>query len=145
MTTPHQPSKPISEQGAWDPNRSHIRVVLRDVEVQASVGLHAWERHPERPTRLIVNVEMFAPAEGPVDGGGTAGIIDYDRVRSVIVTWPSRPHVELLETLVEELVSVCFGIGAVQACRVSVVKPDIFNDAAGVGVEVFRIRKDVLF
>ena len=145
MTTLLSMSKPISEPGIWDPNRSHIRVVLRDVEVQASVGLHAWERHPERPTRLIVNVEMFALADGPVDGGGAAGIIDYDRVRAVIVTWPQRGHVELLETLVEELVAVCFGIDAVQACRVSVAKPDIFNDAAGVGVEVFRVRKDVLF
>ncbi len=45
---------------------SHIRVVLRDVETEAHVGLHPWERHPERPTRLIVNVEMFAPLLRPL-------------------------------------------------------------------------------
>jgi dihydroneopterin aldolase len=115
-------------------------VVLRDVAVQVSVGLHPWERHPERPSRLIVNVDMFAHTAGPVDGAGSAGIIDYDRVRSAIAAWPGRPHVDLLETLVEELVAVCFSIAAVQACRVSVVKPDIFNEAAAVGVEVFRVR-----
>ena len=157
MTIPLPKSKPISDPGpapagapghsaqapgrSWDPNRSHIRVVLRDVEVQVSVGLHPWERFPERPTRLIVNVEMFAPAEGPVDGGGTAGIMDYDTIRAAIVTWPKRPHIDLLETLVEELVVVCFSIPAVQACRVSVMKPDIFNDAAAAGVEVFRVRQ----
>ena len=146
MTLPLPTSRPISETAAaaadtsWDPNRSHVRVVLRDVEVQASVGLHPWERFRERPTRLIVNVEMLAAAAGPVDGGGAAGIIDYDRVRSFIVTWPARPHVDLLETLVEELVAECFKIEPVQACRVSVMKPDIFNDAAAVGVEVFRVR-----
>lgn len=117
-----------------------MRVLLRDVEVQASVGLHAWERHPERPTRLIVNVEMFAHTEGPVDGAGASGIIDYDGVRNAIAAWAHRPHVDLLETLVEQLVTVCFEIGPVQACRVSVVKPDIFNDVGAVGVEVFRIR-----
>jgi dihydroneopterin aldolase len=120
--------------------RSHVRVVLRDVHVQASVGLHAWERHAERPSRLIVNVEMFAYSAGPVDGGGRAGIIDYDPVRRTIAAWPGRPHVDLLETLVEELVAACFDNAAVQACRVSVVKPDIFNDAAAAGVEVFRVR-----
>jgi dihydroneopterin aldolase len=140
MTIPLKLSKPTSDDARWDPYRSHIRVVLRDVEVQASVGLHAWERHPERPTRLVVNVEMFAATEGPVDGGGTAGIIDYDVVRSAIAAWRGRPHVELLETLVEELVAVCLGLRAVQACRVSVVKPDIFNDAAAAGVEVFRVK-----
>jgi dihydroneopterin aldolase len=122
-----------------------VRVVLRDVEVQASVGLHPWERFRERPTRLIVNVELLAPADGPVDGGGAGAIIDYDTVRAAIVQWPQRPHVDLLETLVEELIAVCFSIASVQACRVSVMKPDIFNDAAAVGVEVFRVRQDVLF
>jgi hypothetical protein len=28
----------------------------------------------------------------------------------------------------------------VAACRVSVVKPDIFNDTAAVGIEVYRRR-----
>ncbi len=117
-----------------------MRVLLRDVHVQVSVGLHPWERHPERPSRLIVNVDMFAHAPGPVDGAGRAGIIDYDPVRRAITQWPGRPHVELLETLAEELVGVCFTQPAVQACRVSVVKPDIFNEVAAVGVEVFRVR-----
>ncbi len=133
-------NRQISEPPPFDFSRSHVRVVLRDVHVQASVGLHAWERHPERPSRLIVNVEMFAHAAGPVDGAGRAGIIDYDPVRHAIAAWPGRPHIDLLETLVEELVVTCFGNPAVKACRVSVVKPDIFNDAAAVGVEVFRVR-----
>jgi dihydroneopterin aldolase len=124
----------------WEAGRSHVRVVLRNIEVQASVGLHPWERHPERPSRLIVNVEMFAPTEGPVDGGGAAGIIDYDGVRAAVGRWPGRPHVDLLETLVEELVAACFAIPAVRACRVSVMKPDIFNDTEAAGVEVFRVR-----
>ncbi len=133
-------NRPISEAPAFDFTRSHVRVVLRDVHVQASVGLHAWERHPERPSRLIVNAEMFAYAAGPVDGAGRAGIIDYDPVRRAIAAWPDRAHVDLLETLVEELVAACFDNAAVQACRVCVVKPDIFNDAAAAGVEVFRVR-----
>lgn len=139
MMTHLSTSRPISDAN-WDATRSHVRVVLRDMAVQASVGLHPWERHPERPARLIVNVEIFAYADGPVDGRGAAGIMDYDPIRSAIAGWPGRPHVDLLETLVEELVTICFGIAAVQACRVSVMKPDIFNDVAAVGVEVFRVR-----
>jgi dihydroneopterin aldolase len=125
---------------SWDNSRSHVRVVLRDVAVQASVGLHPWERHPERPSRLIVNVEMFAASDGPADAAGAGGIIDYDVVRNAIAAWSGRPHVDLLETLTEELVAVCFSLPAVQACRISVMKPDIFNEAAAVGVEVFRVR-----
>src|SRR5260370_11166192 len=39
---------------------NYVRSVLKDVIVEAHVGLHPWEQHPQRPSRLIVNVEMFA-------------------------------------------------------------------------------------
>jgi dihydroneopterin aldolase len=122
----------------WDPNCSHIRVFLRGLRTEAHLGLHAWERHPERPTRLIVNVELLAPTDGPLHE--KAPFIDYDIVRNAVRAWPQRPHTGLLETLAEDLVAQCFLIEAVQACRVSIEKPDIFNDADAAGVEVFRVR-----
>jgi dihydroneopterin aldolase len=51
-----------------------------------------------------------------------------------------RPHTLLLETLLEELVSICLIDAKVEACRVSIVQPDIFNAAAAAGVEVYRVR-----
>ena len=123
----------------WDATRSYVKVLLRDVLVEAQVGLHPWEQHPERPTRLLVNVEMYAHTDGKL-AGEAYGIIDYDPIRQALKAWPGRPHTLLLEDLAEELVALCFGIGAVQACRVSVVKPDIFNEAGGAGVELYRLR-----
>ncbi len=123
----------------WDAASDYIRVALHEVEVEAHVGLHPWERHPERPSRLLVTVEMFAHL-GPNHAADDKPFIDYDRVRNGLIGWPSRPHTPLLETLAEEVVALCFGDPAVEACRVSVVKPDIFNDAAGAGVEIYRVR-----
>jgi len=123
---------------SWDPARDHVRVVLRDVEVEARVGLHPWERHPERPTRLLVTVEMFAHLDA---GAGAADrFIDYDPVRDAIRRWPARPHTPLLETLAEELVALAFANSRVEACRVAIVKPDIFNEAAAAGIELYRVR-----
>ncbi len=124
----------------WDSARSHVKVMLRDVQVEVQVGLHPWEQHPERPTRLLVNVEMYAHSEGKGVGGDPNGFIDYDPIRAALRGWPNRPHTPLLEDLVEELVALCFGIHVVEACRVSVLKPDIFNEAAGAGIEVYRVR-----
>jgi dihydroneopterin aldolase len=121
---------------------SHLRVVLRDIETQAQVGLHPWERHPERPTRLIVNVEMFAPLLRPLSEESPDSILDYDPIRAALKAWPGRPHTPLLETLLHELVELCFRNPRVRACRVSIMKPDIFNEAAGAGVEVYQVRDD---
>ncbi|HTR16926.1 MAG TPA: dihydroneopterin aldolase [Acetobacteraceae bacterium] len=123
----------------WDGSRDYIRVMLRDVQAEAHVGLHPWERHKERPTRLIVNVEMFAPLDA-AQAEGEAPFIDYDHVRAALLDWPNRPHTPLLETLAEEVVQLCFRNPRVTACRVSVLKPDIFNEAAAAGVELYRVR-----
>jgi len=127
----------------WDPDQSHLRVILRDLVVEASVGLHPWEQHPERPTRLVVNIEMFAL----LDGGGLqaeteARIIDYDHIRDTLKTWRTRPHTLLLETLLDEVVGLCFRNPRVDACRVSILKPDIFGEAAAAGVEAYMRRQD---
>jgi len=123
----------------WRNAGDQVRVLLSDVAVDVRIGLHPWERHPERPTRLIVNVEMFAAWPLPKTGP-EVGFIDYDRVRDHIASWRGRDHVELLETLVEELIGVCFNLPPVEACRVRITKPDIFPEAAAAGVEIFRRR-----
>ena len=112
------------------------------MEVVAHVGLHPWERHPERPTRLLVNVEMFAPLPGRLGDETPEALVDYDAVRDAIRAWPSRPHTDLLETLVGELVDLAFSFKRVTACRVSVMKPDIFHEAAAAGVEASVTRTD---
>ena len=130
--------------GIWDAHSSHLRVVLRDLVTEARVGLHPWEQHPERMNRLVINVELFAPFNGRPKDEHPGGIVDYDHIRDAIRTWPTRPHTPLLETLLDEVVALCFYSPRVSACRVSIVKPDIFNEAAAAGVEVYVLRTDYL-
>jgi dihydroneopterin aldolase len=116
----------------------YIRVALMGVEAQAHVGLHPWEKHPERPTRLIVDVEMFAHASPGVHANGH--IIDYDPIRDFIKAWAQRPHTPHLETLAEDLAAQCFKQTRVEACRIGVYKPDIFNEVERAGIEIYRTR-----
>jgi dihydroneopterin aldolase len=122
----------------WNSSKDHIRIMLKDVEVHAHVGLHPWEKHPERPTRLIINIDMYAHLKSKAHSADT--IVDYDLIRNALKKWPSRPHTPLLETLAEELMTLAFENQSVEACRISIVKPDIFAEAAGAGVEIYRTR-----
>ena len=123
--------------------RDRVRVFLEDIEVFVSVGLHPWERHPERPNRILVSIELHA--DWPLIHARPDGkrYIDYDRLRSFVIAWSNRPHVDLLETLLEELVEAAFQDPNVDTCRVSVAKPDIFPEAAKAGVEFTRTRRVV--
>ncbi|MCW8085808.1 dihydroneopterin aldolase [Sabulicella glaciei] len=106
------------------------------METEVAIGLHPWERHHERPNRLSVDAEMFVP-----EGAAGGGIVDYDGVRDLVRGWRGRPHVEVLETLAEELLAECFRDARVAAARVRITKTQIFPEARGAGIEVFRRRK----
>jgi dihydroneopterin aldolase len=127
----------VAPLGIFDPERDHVRMVLRDLVVEVSIGLHPWEQL--RPQRLVVNVEAWAYVDRPYTDDDPEAILDYDRIRDVIrEEWPKRGHMKLLEPLAEELVSLCFAYPAVVATRVRLEKPDIFSEAQGVGIELYR-------
>jgi dihydroneopterin aldolase len=116
----------------------HVEVKLKNVIVETRCGVHAWEQHPERPNRLSINITLFAKlSTRRLD---QFGFIDYDNIRNFLKQFPARPHTALLETLLDEIVDKCFVDERVDACYVSIMKLDIFNEAEAAGVEVYRTR-----
>jgi 7,8-dihydroneopterin aldolase/epimerase/oxygenase len=125
----------------WDANASYERVALEDLTVELQVGVNQWERSPGKAQRLVVTVEMFRH-RGAFAGSSVADCINYDRVyRHITARWtPARAHIDLLEPLLEELVAVCFEDARVEACRVAIRKPHVYNGHAVPAVEVYRRR-----
>jgi len=146
-TTPRRPApasviaRPVEtiqpSLGIFDPERDHVRMVMRDLVVEIDIGLHPWEQL--RPQRLVVNVEAWAYVGAPYTDDDADAILDYDQIRDMVrEEWPRRPHARLLEPLAEELIQLCFRHKAVSAARVRLEKPDIFSEARGVGIELYR-------
>lgn len=131
--------KSPSSAAAWSTDKGYVRMMIRDLVTEVRLGLHPWERHPEKPQRIVINVEMYASPQ-PRRAKGPSPVVDYDYVRDAIRKWPRRKHTVFIEPLLEELVKLCFHDKRVMACRVSIFKPDIYNEAAGAGVEVYRVR-----
>jgi len=136
-----RPSETVQPSlGIFDPERDHVRMVLRDLVVEVPIGLHQWEKL--RPQRLVVNVEAWAYVDTPYTDTDAGAILDYDRIRDVIrEDWPKREHMNLLEPLAEELIQLCFAHPAVAAARVRLENPDIFSEAQGVGIELYRRKR----
>jgi dihydroneopterin aldolase len=124
----------------WTGGNGYARMMIRDLVTHVRLGVHAHERIPDKPQRIIVNVEMFADDKSHHQGEGLASVVNYDPIHDAIMNWGDRPHVLLIETLLEELIVLCFLDLRVRACRVSIVKPDIYDAAAAAGVEIYRVR-----
>lgn len=129
----------MNQSSETPPQQDYLCARLRRVEVEVHVGLHPWELHPEKPTRLWVDVDLYM-LDPPRRPTGLYEVIDYDRVRTYLRGWESKPHTPLLETLAAELIEFAFEDERVDAVRVSLLKPDIFNETRGAGVEMFRRR-----
>src|SRR6185312_16082211 len=117
------PMKPPNEVAAakWSGENGYARMMIRDLETHIRLGVHAHERVPDKPQRIIVNVEMFSDGKSHLESEGLASVVDYDPIHSAIQAWSNRPHVLLIETLLEELIALCFRDQRVRACRVSIV------------------------
>jgi 7,8-dihydroneopterin aldolase/epimerase/oxygenase len=115
------------------------RVFLRDHVVPVQIGAHDFEKGATQ--RLVFNVELFVPyAHSTPKDDQLAEVVDYDMVREVIARRVALGHVELQETLCDDLAAQLLAHPQVRAVRLSTQKPDVYPDCAGVGVEVFRMK-----
>jgi 7,8-dihydroneopterin aldolase/epimerase/oxygenase len=115
------------------------RIFLRDHTVPVHIGAHAFEKGVAQ--RLTFNVELFVPFEGSTPQADQLHeVVDYDFVRTLIAQRIAQGHIELQETLCDELCAQLLAHPRVHAVRLSTQKPDVYPDCAGVGVEVFRMK-----
>lgn len=115
------------------PGGDVVTTMLREVPVSVRVGIAPKERRAAQ--RLLVTVEMVSV---PPAGGyhSIADCVDYDRVFGYVRdVWPTRPHTDLLEQLVEDLLAFVFQDVKILRARVLLIKPDIYPGSARAGVE----------
>jgi 7,8-dihydroneopterin aldolase/epimerase/oxygenase len=115
------------------------RIFLRDHVVSVQIGAHDFEK--TQPQRVVFNVELFVPYTASTPSHDQlAEVVDYDFVRRLIAERVATGHVDLQETLCDDLVAQLLAHPQVMAVRLSTCKPDVYPDCAGVGVEVFRMK-----
>lgn len=115
------------------------RIFLRDHVLMVQIGAHAFEKTEAQ--RVIFNVELFVPyARSTPLADQLTEVVDYDFVRELIAQRVKAGHIELQETLCDDLADLLLAHPQVQAVRLSSCKPDVYADCAGVGVEVFRMK-----
>jgi len=113
---------------------------LRNHVVLAQIGAHSFEK--ANPQRVVFNVELFVPYSlSTPQADQLREVLDYDFIRETIASRVQAGHIELQETLCDDLANVLLAHPLVQAVRLSSCKPDVYPDCDGVGIEVFRSKE----
>lgn len=135
-----QPASVIEPVQFADARNALRHVFVRDLMLDAQIGVHQHEK--QGPQRIRINVDL-AVWEKDVDGIGDqlANVVCYEQVVSGIRALVAEGHVNLVETLAEQIAALCLEDRRVRVARVRVEKLDVFADATSVGVEIERVTR----
>ena len=116
------------------------RLFLRNYEVWINIGVHDFEKKGEQ--LVLINVDLYiplalsTPKEDELDE-----VVDYDFIRRTIGLRVKQGHIQLQETLCDDVLALMLAHPRVKAARVSTQKPDVYPDCEAVGCEVFGIAE----
>lgn len=118
-------------------NRSRL-VFINALEIDTRVGVFSHEK--DRAQRIIVNAEFRVLEDGQEIGDRLENVVCYGDVIDLIKAECAQGHVNLLETLAENIASRALENPQILAIRISLEKPDVFDDCASVGIAIERFR-----
>ncbi|MEE9290891.1 MAG: dihydroneopterin aldolase [Alphaproteobacteria bacterium] len=114
------------------------KVFIKDLVGACALGIHRHEK--ETRQRVRINLELSVIDIGPPPDDHIHQVVCYEDVADDIRRLLDGPHINLVETLAENIAVLCFKDERVTAVRVRVDKLDVFDDAESVGIEISRIR-----
>ena len=134
----------MDTQRIADAARGLRHVFLRDMVLQASIGVHPPEH--EATQRVRINVDLGVEDDGarPLSRSAVGRddelprVVDYERIANAVREIVGSGHVRLVETLAERIAEACLTDPRIHVARVRVEKLDVFPDSASAGVEIER-------
>jgi dihydroneopterin aldolase len=110
-------------------------VFVRDLVLSCMIGVHRHEHTDAQ--RVRINLDL-AVREGRDLGDSLSNVVCYERITTGVREIVSRGHINLVETLAEEVAAMCLQDRRVRSVRARVEKLDVFPDVTSVGVEIER-------
>ena len=118
--------------------RGHRRVLVRDLEIIASVGVFEHEKRYEQ--RIIISADLFVRDDYDGVSDRISDVLDYSKVVDGISRLVQSGHVNLIETLAERIADHCLADPRVAGVRVRIEKPEAMPSCRSVGIEIERHR-----
>jgi len=115
------------------------RLFLRNYEIFINIGVHEFEKKGEQ--RVLINIDLYIPlAESTPQNDLLEEVVDYDFMRTSVANRIQQGHIHLQETLCDDVAKSMLEHPKVRGVRISTMKPDVYPDCEGVGVEIFKFK-----
>lgn len=105
-------------------------ITLQGIKVYMFVGIRDHEYLSRQP--VVINLKLSGQV--PINPTSISQCLDYTKVSDYLKTWESREHVNLVETLMFDLLSFCFKDSRIDEVEAEILKPNAIDFVNGVGV-----------
>ena len=124
---------------AHPPSHHYRRLFVQGLCVPVRIGIHEFEQ--SAPQRIIFDIELYVPLSNTTPTQDLIHeVVDYDFVRDVVHARVAQGHINLQETLGDDILTALLNHPGVLAASVSTRKPDVYPDCEAVGVQTFRAK-----
>jgi dihydroneopterin aldolase len=111
-------------------------ILIRDLRVEALIGIHKRERHVAQT--LSIDLDIGLPSDAVFASDKIADTIDYEQVTLRIKALAASGHFRLVETFADRVAALLVGDFGAPWVRVSAAKIGILPNAKFVGVSIER-------
>tara|TARA_B100000902_G_C27240197_1_gene879589 strand:+ start:508 stop:966 length:459 start_codon:yes stop_codon:yes gene_type:complete len=134
----------VISTGSWVPSEvkdeknkiKTYKILIDSLVLDASIGIHDFEKKQKQKLSISLNLDVednISKVEHNIDN-----FVSYEYLVRDIKKLISSRHIELLETLGEEIIDICFKDERVFAINLKLEKLEVFREVSSVGIEVFR-------
>ncbi len=117
-------------------------LTLTGLRFDANLGILETEKIAPQPIQVDAELSLGLQALLPADDDITH-VLDYRKVRKIIIDECTAEHVNLLETLIGKLANRLMQLPGVKGVRVKIAKLEIFADCeVAIRVETGQWNKD---
>lgn len=109
------------------PASGHQTLSLTGLRFNANVGILAHEKNAPQPIQVDAELSLGKQPLAPRDDD-ILHVLDYRRVRQIIIDECTAEHVNLLESLIGKLAQRLMQLPGVRGVRVKIAKLEIFDD-----------------
>jgi dihydroneopterin aldolase len=113
------------------------RVFVHDLVLDAEIGVYNHEKGVTQRARFSVDIEV-KPSEQSIEDQ-IERVLDYDMIIATIKDILAEGHINLVETLADEIATRCLAHPRAASVKVKIEKLD--KEPGAVGVEIVRRRE----
>ena len=134
----------VISTGSWVPTnlnkkskiKNTYKILINDLTLDAFIGIHDFEKKKKQKIAISLSLDVndnISGIEHKIEN-----FVSYEHIVADIKSILMSGHIDLLETLGEKIVDLCFTDERVMTIKLKLEKLEVFKETRSVGIEIFR-------